>query len=205
MNLLDKEIASKRNLTCFLFMISGFSALTYQVAWQRALYILTGTDLVSTTIVVTTFMLGLGAGALAGGTMADRLPKWRVQIFALTEMIIGLYGFMSLKIIDALALTHIETMAEVFFKSFTFLLIPTFLMGTTLPILITHLNEKNKNIGVNTSDLYMSNTFGAAMGAAATGFVLFRFVGLSQTVLIAAVLNLFVAAMATTINRISRP
>ena len=49
----------------FLFMISGTAALIYQICWQRLLFEGFGVDMESVTIVVSTFMLGLGLGALA--------------------------------------------------------------------------------------------------------------------------------------------
>ena len=50
-----------------IFVLSGFAALVYQVAWQRALFTIYGVDVESATVVVTAFMLGLGLGSLAGG------------------------------------------------------------------------------------------------------------------------------------------
>ncbi len=55
-----------------VFFVSGGSALIYQVAWQRLLFSAFGVDIESITIVVSTFMLGLGCGALLGGQAADR-------------------------------------------------------------------------------------------------------------------------------------
>ena len=49
-----------------IFVLSGFAALVYQVAWQRALFTIYGVDVESATVVVTAFMLGLGLGSLAG-------------------------------------------------------------------------------------------------------------------------------------------
>jgi|TARA_B110000263_G_C15092295_1_gene411386 hypothetical protein len=41
-----------------VFLLSGAAALIYQIAWQRALFVIYGLDAVSATIVVTAFMLG---------------------------------------------------------------------------------------------------------------------------------------------------
>ena len=55
-----------------LFFVSGIAALIYQVCWQRLLFQAFGVDIESVTIIVSTFMLGLGLGALAGGQLSDR-------------------------------------------------------------------------------------------------------------------------------------
>ena len=55
-----------------IFFISGFSALIYQICWQRLLFTGFGIDLTSITVIVSVFMAGLGIGAFFGGRIADR-------------------------------------------------------------------------------------------------------------------------------------
>ena len=78
-----------------VFFLSGVSALIYQVAWQRLLFGAFGVDVESVTIIISTFMLGLGCGALAGGKLADRFPGHLILMFALSEFGIGLFGLVS--------------------------------------------------------------------------------------------------------------
>ena len=47
-----------------VFAITGFSALTLQVVWQRVIALHSGVDLVSFTTVVAAFLAGLGLGNL---------------------------------------------------------------------------------------------------------------------------------------------
>ena len=58
------------------FFISGFSALIYQVCWQRILFTGFGVDLTSITVIVSVFMAGLGVGAYFGGRIADRFKTF---------------------------------------------------------------------------------------------------------------------------------
>src|SRR3954471_2615696 len=74
------------------FFLSGFAALVYQVCWQRLLFVALGTDIDSITIIVSTFMLGLGVGALAGGALHDRYPDRILPLFAGAEAGIGMFG-----------------------------------------------------------------------------------------------------------------
>ena len=85
-----------RRLAWLFFFASGFSALLYQVIWQRVLGILSGLHIYSITLIVTAFMAGLGFGSLAGGRLADRLSRRRaVRAFALCELAIGLFALIS--------------------------------------------------------------------------------------------------------------
>ena len=66
-------------------------------------------------------------------------------------------------------------------------------MGTTLPLLTNFFNQHIQNIGDSIGRLYFLNTLGAAFGALTTGFVFFNYFTLSQTIYIAATLNLIIA------------
>lgn len=179
-----------------VFFLSGFSALTYQVAWQRLLFTGFGVDLTSITVIVSVFMAGLGIGAFFGGRIADAAPKATLKIFCFIELMIGLFGLFSREAITWLQNQMIH--ADLFPSAmaiFALLLIPTFFMGATLPLLTTFFNQYIKNIGSSIGSLYFFNTLGAAIGAFATGFLLFNHFTLSQTIHIAAGINLFIATI----------
>lgn len=179
-----------------VFFISGISALIYQVAWQRLLFGAFGVDIESITIIVSTFMLGLGCGALAGGQLADRLGHRTVQLFALCELCIGLFGLASPTLIPAVGerflLSGLPVIAIV---NFLLILAPASFMGATLPMLVAHLFRGNANVGVSIGRLYLSNTLGAALGALCTGVLLFVFMTLDQAIYLAAGGNFLVATL----------
>ncbi len=69
----DRQGAScYRWIALIVFFVSGFAALLYQVIWQRLLVFFSGADVYAVTLIVTTFMAGLGLGNLVGGYVADR-------------------------------------------------------------------------------------------------------------------------------------
>lgn len=177
-----------------LFFISGFSALIYQVSWQRLLFTGFGVDLTSITVIISIFMLGLGIGAFFGGRIADRFPKKIILLFCCIELLIGIFGFMSYWAIHWLQEIMIHSsMFIMIFGVFLLLLIPTFLMGSTLPLLTAFFNHHISNIGESIGQLYFYNTLGAAMGALSTGFILFNFLTLSQTLMLAASFNILIS------------
>lgn len=178
-----------------LFAVSGAAALTYQICWQRLLFEGFGVDIESVTIVVSTFMLGLGLGALAGGELADRYPDRVVPMFAMIEIATAAFGVYSPHLIRAVSAAAVNgSLATIAAVNFGLLLIPTTLMGATLPILVTHVVRRYQNLGVSIGVLYFANTLGAALGAGLTGFVALYYFGLTSTIYIAAALNLIVSA-----------
>lgn len=178
-----------------LFIASGAAALVYQVAWQRMLLDAFGADIESATIVVSAFMLGMGCGAIAGGQLADRFPGRAIALFALIELATGAFGAASPALVRATAgLAAQAPDAAVAAAIFGLLLVPTVLMGATLPILVVHVVGQRRSVGFSVGTLYFANTLGAALGAAATGLLAFYYLGLTATVRLAACINLAVAA-----------
>jgi predicted membrane-bound spermidine synthase len=193
----------------FCFFVSGCSALIYQVCWQRSLYSVIGVDTDSVTIVVSAFMLGIGVGGGLGGWLADRFPLQRIRIFSVAELSIALYGAAAIWLLSwldgAMAAAAWGTTAARALVCFSFLVLPTTLMGLTLPLLTLAFNERRGNIGISVGTLYFVNTFGGAVGAALVPFFLLPALTLSQSVLIAVAGNLTVAASAVVVARRRSP
>lgn len=180
-----------------LFFCSGCSALIYQVMWQRMLFTVFGVDLISITIIVSVFMFGLGMGGLLGGELADRMSNRLLGLYVVIELLIALFGFASPSLINLLGNTFFTSSKLITaLACYLILAIPTLLMGATFPILVTHVNQFNKNIGESVGGLYFANTLGGAMGAYLSGFVLLFSMGLDGAVDRAAWLNLMVAGTA---------
>jgi predicted membrane-bound spermidine synthase len=178
-----------------LFAVSGIAALVYQICWQRMLVMTFGADIESLTIIVSAFMLGLGLGALVGGQLADRFRDRIIEMFATAELVIGLFGAFSPLLIPAVGDVAMHgPPAVVAATSFLLLLVPTSLMGATLPMLVAYCVQTYRTIGATIGLLYFVNTMGAAAGAAITGFVWFYFFGLEATIHSAAALNVAVGA-----------
>lgn len=172
------------------FFLSGFAALVYQLAWQRLLFVVIGVDIESVTIIVSTFMLGLGIGAVLGGQWADRRPQHILTAFCVAEALIAAYGLVSVDLLQACALLFAGlSRPAAAALSFALLILPTLCMGATLPMLVAHGWQRSGNVGVSTGTLYFINTLGAACGAFAMGFLLLYWLDLRQVVWLAAGLN----------------
>jgi predicted membrane-bound spermidine synthase len=180
-----------------IFAATGFSALTLQVVWQRVLSLHAGIDLLAATTVVTAFMAGLGLGSLAGGALADRLgPKRSLIVFALSNAGIGVFAWISLWLfydVYRQFAARLDSAAAMFGFHFALLVIPTTLMGLSLPLLARGAVAASREIAPLVGRLYAVNTLGAAAGAAVAGWYLLGNFGFVTTVRIAGVINLAAA------------
>ena len=91
----------------------------------------------SITIIVSTFMLGLGCGALVGGAIADRFGDRIVEVFAASEVGIALFGLLSPHLLARAGAAFVgASLATTAAVNFVLLLVPTTLMGGMLVALV---------------------------------------------------------------------
>jgi spermidine synthase len=178
------RLALWTRMLCVLFFFSGFPALIYQLTWQRALFRIFGVNIESVTIVVTAFMLGLGIGSIAGGWLSKQRSVALLPLLAVIELATGAFGLVSLMMFDTvgaftMGLPLIATAAV----TLALVIVPTLLMGATLPLLVSHL------VGL----LYYVNTLGAGAACLFATVVLFPFLGMQGAVLVAVAMNTAVA------------
>ena len=185
-----------------LFFLSGFPALLYQIVWQRTLFTAYGVNIESVTIIVTVFMLGLGLGSLAGGWLSS-LPRVNLLVaFGAIEVSVGVFGVASLHIFHLVARhTAGATPSETAVLAFALLLVPTLLMGSTLPILVEYFVQYNEHVGRSVGLLYAVNTMGSAAACFLAANFLMRAFGEAGTVELAATMNLLVGSSALILQR----
>jgi predicted membrane-bound spermidine synthase len=142
-------------------------------------------------------MLGLGLGSLVGGRLSSRFPQHGILIFGLAELGIALFGVCSLRIFHwAASFTAGASLPAVIVFSLLLLLIPTILMGATLPLLVGQLVRRLGHVGLSVSRLYFVNTFGSAVACYLCAVFLMRALGQSGSVSLAAGLNAMVGTTA---------
>lgn len=189
-------IISSEKYIAVLFLVSGFSALIYQVVWQRTLFSTFGINSESVTVIVSVFMFGLGIGSLVGGYLQKAYPRHLLHLFLFLEIAIGVFGFFSLDLIHFIASISGTTSATTLvFWVYLILAIPTLLMGATLPILVAWLQGYLQNIGKTVGLLYAFNTIGSAIAAFFTVKMLFVLFGQHTSVLIAVACNFATACL----------
>jgi spermidine synthase len=190
------RLARRTRVRCALFFLSGFPALIYQLTWQRALFGVFGGDSESATILIATFMLGLGLGSLAGGALSKRRNIPLLPLLAAIELTTGACGLASLQIFDSLgALSGGSPTAAA--AALALVIVAALPMGASLPLLVGHLVRRCGHVGSAVGRLYCINTLGAAAACLACLVLLFPFVlpfvGVQGAVYMAAAINAAVA------------
>ena len=189
----------------FLFFCSGFPALLYQIVWQRSLFTLYGVNIQSVTVVVTAFMLGLGLGSLAGGMVSKHRELPLLAIFGLIELSIAGYGLLSLRMFHwASEYTAGVGALQTGLIAFALVVVPTLLMGSTLPILVSYAIQTSRNVGASVGLLYAVNTLGSAAACLCAALFVMRSLGEHGSVMLAAAINAIVGLSALVWHVVNR-
>ncbi|MCK4373757.1 MAG: fused MFS/spermidine synthase, partial [Candidatus Brocadiae bacterium] len=194
-----------------MFFLSGIAALIYQIVWAKELTLVFGVTLYATSAVVATFMAGLALGSLYFGRLVDRWQRPLV-LFALLEVGIAAFAPVFPGMVVLLRRAYVVfygpfgdnyyVMSLVrFVMAFLVLIVPTSLMGGTLPVIIRAYVVGGKRLGRDVASLYSANNIGAFIGCVAAGYVLLEIFGPTGTLRLAALLNFAVVAMALSMSR----
>ena len=188
-------------LIALLFLLSGAAGLIYEIVWERLLELYFGVTMISITLIVAAYMGGLGLGSLLGGRIAHRLRRV-VLTYGIVEAGIAVFGFFSPSLINWIGQkTAGSPYPIVFLLSFSLLLIPTLLMGMTLPLLTQSFVNRVETSGHIIGLLYCINTLGAGIGALFAGYILIGWVGFNGATQVAAGINLLVGLGAVVLIR----
>jgi len=198
----NPRAAAFRPLLALLF-VSGASSLIFEIVWVRAMGLNFGTTTLAISTVLAAFMAGLATGNWIFGSRADRHPR-PIHLYRDLEIGIGLSGLVisllllkggALLAVFARGIAHTGALHTPlrFLLFFALLLVPTTLMGGTLPVLSRALVRAGSR-GAVVGALYAVNTAGATLGALAPDLLLVPKLGLWATAGLAALGNLAVAA-----------
>ena len=181
-----------------LLVVSGATALAYEVLWARDWALLYGSTAIGTAVVLAAYFTGLAAGAALGGALSRR--RTPLVVYAALE------GGVALALLAYVGVRPLLPPAAAWFArnvpagalpaartalAFAVLAVPSTLLGATLPVVV----------GVVTGSgavgrLYAANTIGGAAGALAVALVAVRALGVRGTFLVAVALDALVAATA---------
>src|SRR5213079_770167 len=190
-----------------LFFLSGATGLVYELLWVRLLYQAFGSTIQSVTTVVAAYMGGLGLGAWWLGRRADRHPN-PAALYGRLEIAIGVFGLLSPLVLSLAHQVYVAlarsfglggpvSLALRFGLAALVLLVPTTLMGGTLPVLTrAFMGAERERLQRALGRLYGLNTLGAVAGTALAGFVLIDFVGLRASLWATGAVNLAIGAIA---------
>ncbi|MBM3243024.1 tetratricopeptide repeat protein [Candidatus Poribacteria bacterium] len=194
-----------------IFFASGAIGLIYEVIWTRMLTLVFGSTVFAVTTVLTSFMAGLALGSFYFGRRADAQER-PLRIYAYLEAGIGIFALVFPIILILLNGVYIGIHRQIhtafyplslirFMLSFLVLLVPTTLMGATLPMISKFFVSRLERLSWDVGRLYSLNTFGAVVGTIAAGFFLVKWFGVHWTLRLSAVINLIIAGIAILLDK----
>src|ERR1051325_5903319 len=171
-----------------LFFVSGATALVYEVIWSKYLALMFGSTVQAQTVVLAVFMGGLASGNRLFGKRSAQM-KQPLAAYGYVELVIGLYAFFFHTIYSAADKAFVSIGSNFADAPTTLLLIkggvavgllivPTVLMGGTLPLLASWLERQMTDAGRGSATFYSTNSLGAVFGSGVAGFYLVQHWGM---------------------------
>ena len=192
-------------LVAVCFTLSGAAGLIYEVLWMRMLGLVFGATTIAVSVVLAAFMGGLALGSACAARVASRIRR-PLRMYAWIEIAIGGYAlavpaaFRAIDYLDAILWQRIHpgtfsfAIARFLLAAFV-LLIPTALMGATLPMIVAAIRQYGATAPRTISRFYGLNLIGAIVGTLGGGFVLLPNFGMRVTIFIAALTNVVIGLL----------
>jgi spermidine synthase len=210
----DARLYSYSSLTVWLigacFVLSGATGLVYEILWARMLGLVFGATTFAISAVLAAFMGGLALGSALAGRFATRIRS-PLRAYGWIEIGVAVYALavpVLFRLVDSLYVLIWNQFQPGYYAfniwrfvlSSLVLLIPTTLMGATLPVLAAAIFRSNSFTKTSVARLYSCNLIGAIVGTLAAGFVLLPQLGVRMTIWTAAAANVLVGVAAFVID-----
>jgi spermidine synthase len=193
-----------------LFFGSGAVGLCFEGLWFAQAGLAFGNGVWASSLVLAGFMAGMALGYLWAAKYAERFRN-PLRAYAALEVIVALsgvalvYGLPAIgRALAPLASTLLSSAplrAIHFCLGFALLVLPSFAMGTTLPLLTRAAASSGQSFGRVLGLLYGANTLGAMFGVLAAQVLLVERFGIRGSALLAGAVGLAIAGAAFALSR----
>lgn len=174
-----------RTIVLISILISGFTALAYEVIWSRQLILFLETSIYAFSAMLAVFLVGIAIGSIFINKFIDSL-KTPLFIFGTLELVIGALSIFNLYLfgpLDSSLLSRIISPIVLVFPL-------TFLFGAILPIASLCYAKSINRAGYSVGMVYSFNTIGNVAGSLLTGFLFISLLGSSKTVILIGFVNI---------------
>ncbi len=193
---------AQTGLKGLVVFLSGASALTYEIVWQREMFHIFGASAPATAAILTAIFLGIAFGSWMSSLFVDRVKR-SVLLLAALEGMIAAWGLLVPSAMSVSETCYVlsahafgEASALLTFVRFTFaivtLLPSTLCMGASIPVMVRALGDGQTS---SVAWIYGLNILGAVVGALATGLIFIRTFGQAESAFVAVGLNLAVVVL----------
>lgn len=195
-----------RLIIFFVFSLSGFTALLYEIIWSNYLKNFLGHAAYAQSIVLMVFMGGLALGSYLSSVLSKHL-KDLCFFYGLIEIVIGLFAMVFhtnfVMLTDFTYNVLFQELSPFFDKSVikvivaaSLILPQCILIGMTFPLIVNFFSRKiPASLSQDISSLYFTNSIGGFLGVLFTGFYLIPSYGYKGSLLIAGITNTIIGAV----------
>jgi len=176
-----------RKIVLIVFMVSGFTALAYEVIWTRQLILFLKTSIYAFSGMLSVFLVGVAIGSMFMNRFVDRL-RTPLVIFGILELAVGTISIFNLYLfgpLDSTGLTRVLSPVALVFPL-------TFLFGAIFPIASLCCAKNTDVAGASVGVLYTFNAVGNVAGSLLTGFLFISLLGSSNTVIMLGFVNIII-------------
>lgn len=192
---------SKGSWILRIYFLCGFTALSYEVIWNRILTLHLGSSVYAYSIMLAVYLGGITLGAAVMSALLKYIKR-PVMAFAIVQIVLAfdviliinqfggltdVLGTMGDLLAGSSYLSFILTLVS---STLQLLILPTVLMGATFPLAVRLFVRHDAEVGTETGRLYAVNTTGTILGSFAAGFLVLPFLGAQKGLLLTAVINL---------------
>jgi len=202
-----------RRLILTVAFLSGLASLAYEVLWTRTLVFVLDSFIYSFSIMLATFLAGIGLGSLLLSRIAGFANRHR-WLLGVLFVAIGAWALATIPFFAELTSwkkAHLAAISEnvtdldapapwleyILFKAliaFLIMFLPTLLMGIAFPLTLRLYTETFQEMARRIGVVYAVNSIGAIVGAFVAGFVLIPLVGLRGALIATAGLSVATGA-----------
>jgi len=196
---------SQRMLVGLTLFFSSFTFLVYEVCWNRMLSLVLGATVSASTIVLMSFMSGMGVGAFFWGKIISRSKTSCAKIFSILLVCLAVFNVVTHSVfsilpdlynaLGAAQVSNALTETIVYGISFFMIFISTFFIGGVLPVAGELFIKRDKGMGADFGLVYAIDTLGSTIGGLAAGFFFLGYAGQQVTIYVASTINLLCALL----------
>ena len=179
--------------------LTGFAAMGLEILWFRHFSILLGEFRAVFSLLLAVILVGMGAGAFAGGYFQKRTRE-PVRVLMIVQGLLVVATLAGLASANAEAINRASAeyaarqpgvltggissaIAELWFNAKPILMVvavPALLMGFAFPLANAIVQRAEATVGRRAGFLYLANTLGAVCGSLVTGFLLLPILGVQR-------------------------
>lgn len=197
----DADPRKKGNWVLRVYFLCGFTALSYEVIWNRILTLHLGSSVYAYSIMLAIYLTGITLGAAVMSAMLKRIKR-PVLAFAIVQialafdviLIINQFGGLS-EVLGTMGellagQSYFSFIMTLISSTMQVLILPTVLMGATFPLAVRLFVRHDAEVGSETGRLYAVNTTGTILGSFAAGFLILPLLGAQKGLVLTAGVNL---------------